>query len=562
MARHGCARPLLLGGLVCAACRWRSTAAAAQPPDSGDLCSEGKPVFVLGAGISGLVAAHSLQHFGCKVVVFEAMDRVGGRTHTLGSEHGPFAGAEEGAHWVHGGVDNLPSSKLLSWLGVEQVRVGGDEVWEGTRDALTLYDKNSGRPLTDKERDASFDLFLSADAAVGDYVSDLCDNDEACNLTVAEAWTQALSGRKFTGEDELRLRWHQRVDYEQDAGAAIAQLNARAEYYDDYTSFYPDEGDAGWERRGDGFVRGGYVSVVDGLAKGLDVRLSSPVAAIEHSEEEVVLRMVDGRRHHGAAAVVTASVGALQEQLRTGALSFEPPLPAKKTAALGRLGMGPVTKLLVKLRNSTDERRLGPYVTGWVVKRDQVLTMCVRSDAEGRVKHVLECFAGGEASVRAQDYSKEELMQRVDHELSGILGPGQVEDVMTSGWNTNPYFMGAWSYVRPGGKSTDIDTWAAPVGQRLHFAGEGSCRMMYGCVHAAVVSGARAAHDILRGRLSEDSASTWPFFSKDLLKLCTERPSIAAGQPRRSRSGSKAWWMRFGGLPARPGPGATGTVVV
>ena len=101
--------------------------------------------------------------------MLEALDRLGGRTHTLHT--GVFAGREEGAHWVHGGIDNVPVSTLLDMHKVGQVRVGGDDDYEGSRSRLLML-SSSNVPLTAAERDVSFDLFESARAASEAFASE------------------------------------------------------------------------------------------------------------------------------------------------------------------------------------------------------------------------------------------------------------------------------------------------------------------------------------------------------------------------------------------------------
>jgi hypothetical protein len=56
---------------------------------------------ILGAGMSGLGAAHYLHTHtqGCTIRILEARDVPGGRVRTL--ETGPFAGMEVGAGWIH-----------------------------------------------------------------------------------------------------------------------------------------------------------------------------------------------------------------------------------------------------------------------------------------------------------------------------------------------------------------------------------------------------------------------------------------------------------------------------
>ena len=58
-----------------------------------------KDVIVIGAGISGLVAASTLVQKGANVIILEAKDYVGGRIKTNRSLGEPF---EFGAGWIHG----------------------------------------------------------------------------------------------------------------------------------------------------------------------------------------------------------------------------------------------------------------------------------------------------------------------------------------------------------------------------------------------------------------------------------------------------------------------------
>ena len=74
-------------------------------------------VVVVGAGISGLVAARALQLSGVDVVVVEGRDRIGGRTHTI-----ELAGAavDLGGSWIHDGAGS-PMLPLVDALGIERL---------------------------------------------------------------------------------------------------------------------------------------------------------------------------------------------------------------------------------------------------------------------------------------------------------------------------------------------------------------------------------------------------------------------------------------------------------
>ena len=114
--------------------RWRS-----QPScPAGD-----ETIVVVGAGIAGLGAAHALSLLACRVVVLEARDRIGGRTHTWRT--GPFVGAEEGARWIHGGQDNVVLTRLFSLLGLSMHRTPGDEVYQSGMHSLHAWFANGTR---------------------------------------------------------------------------------------------------------------------------------------------------------------------------------------------------------------------------------------------------------------------------------------------------------------------------------------------------------------------------------------------------------------------------------
>ena len=69
----------------------------------------GKNVIVIGAGISGLVAASTLIQNGANVIILEAKDHIGGRIRTDRSLGIPF---EYGAGWIHGPSKDNPIRNL------------------------------------------------------------------------------------------------------------------------------------------------------------------------------------------------------------------------------------------------------------------------------------------------------------------------------------------------------------------------------------------------------------------------------------------------------------------
>ena len=64
-------------------------------------------------------------------------------------------------------------------------------------------------------------------------------------------------------------------------------------------------------------------------------------------------------------------------------------------------------------------------------------------------------------------------------------------------WSTDPFARGSYSYPAVGGKPEDRQTLAAPVADRLFFAGEATNAVKYATVHGAYASGQRAAKELL-----------------------------------------------------------------
>ena len=79
-----------------------------------------KPVVVVGAGLSGMTAAYYLAQAGVPVKLFEALDRVGGRTYTVQDKLGPV---DHGAGYV--GSTQTAVKALLQELNVETHKVPG-----------------------------------------------------------------------------------------------------------------------------------------------------------------------------------------------------------------------------------------------------------------------------------------------------------------------------------------------------------------------------------------------------------------------------------------------------
>jgi monoamine oxidase len=131
------------------------------------------------------------------------------------------------------------------------------------------------------------------------------------------------------------------------------------------------------------------------------------------------------------------------------------------------------------------------FPTWWTVHPldAPVLTAWAPADAAERLSNLPDCEIC-EQAIRAA--------ARVLH-LPLEICREQLVTAYTHNWQTDSHSRGAYSYVAAGGGSEVQREFAAPLGETLFFAGEGTnFAGHHGTVHGAIASGYRAAAEILR----------------------------------------------------------------
>jgi monoamine oxidase len=74
---------------------------------------------------------------------------------------------------------------------------------------------------------------------------------------------------------------------------------------------------------------------------------------------------------------------------------------------------------------------------------------------------------------------------------------GKPQSVLTTHWSEDPHFKGAYSYSQAGGSAAQYEIFAQPIAERLFFAGEHTIFEYHGTTHGALLSGLRAAEQII-----------------------------------------------------------------
>jgi monoamine oxidase len=238
------------------------------------------------------------------------------------------------------------------------------------------------------------------------------------------------------------------------------------------------------------------------LTEGLDIRLNTPVTRVRWDGPGGGVAAETPRGTVSArSCIVTVSTGVLA----SGALAFDPPLPARVMDAVHSLPMGLATK--VAIRATTADRLDLPMHCSVerVVSEPGMKLMPFQCWPYGR-DYVQGWIGGSTAWDLARD-GDAALVDFAFGYLRSMFG-GRVDRVFAGGaslvtrWGADPWVRGAYCYAVPGAAGAR-DVLAEPVADgHLMFAGE-ACHVPYGGTLAgAWLSGqaaARVAGEAVRG---------------------------------------------------------------
>jgi monoamine oxidase len=452
-------------------------------------------VVIVGAGVAGLTCAYRLQQAGIASRVFDASDRIGGRTWTLRDYFAQGQIAEHGGEFISLGqhdVQRLAAELGLQLINLNRHEPGNDiDLFDGTRytakQAKADYLAQVRGPLRAAFRAAGYPTKYDRSTRAG----------RALDHTSVAEWieTNVPGGRSSK------------------IGALLAN-GCVGEYGGD-----PGEQSAlnliyllGFERQGrfniDGtdealHIVGGNDQLATRMAAALpsgSVETNAALVAVrKRSDGSLTCTFESENRTYDVAAerlLLAIPFTTLRKvDLRGVRLS---PL---KRIAIDNLDLGTNAKLHMQFKRRiwNEEHYDGssyvqfPYEESWDVSAAQQGDYGILVGFPGGKRGVLPAAAHGPApKAIADEYVRE--LDRIYPGIAKLYTGVAYLDV----WAHDPWHHGAYSYYKVGQYTRFAGIEPVPEGN-VFFAGEQTSYNDMGYINGAVISGERAAHQIMRG---------------------------------------------------------------
>lgn len=414
---------------------------------------------IVGAGVAGLMAAHTLARHNVTIDIIEGRARLGGRICTLTSKEFSIP-IELGAEFIHG--TSPITEGLLNAANVEWNEVDGQQ-----------YVLREGKWTNQEFQDEHWSTLL----------------DSMMEITTDLPFAEFLQ-HKFSGDSHKPLRMRARSFVE---GYNAADMNFAS------TLALREE----WVQASNGIQArptAGYQAIIDYLVRSLSqenctIHTSQTVDEISWDSKHASAHTASGEMYPSDCLIVTVPIGVL----RKGLIRFHPEQPIHKEA-FDNIGVGPVVKFHFEFEEGfwREQRQISADL-GFIFSDARIPTWWTRRPL---LAPVLVGWIGGPEAARLAE-EPEYLYQHALESLGYIFNvpapilTQAIKAYHIANWTLDPFSHGAYSFAM-------VRTpWAKNIlnnvgSDALYFAGEALAELpSTGTVEAALHSGISVANRII-----------------------------------------------------------------
>jgi len=259
---------------------------------------------------------------------------------------------------------------------------------------------------------------------------------------------------------------------------------------------------------------GGYSSILGELRRDIPpetLLLGHAATLVQWSgppdSPPVTVHCQNGRRFTADHLICTLPLGVLQERAAT---IFQPPLPPERLTAIQRLGFGTVNKIFLEYERPVLPAGVTELLLAWE-PTDESLPLAQRWQKKiysfaKLSETLLLAWVSGEEAEHMETLAYDEVGRVCTEVLAKFLGDTCVplpKRTICTGWRSQPYTRGSYTFIKSGSSQSDIYTINAPLcapgdtRPRVLFAGEHCHPSFYSTVHGAYLTGRSVVKQVL-----------------------------------------------------------------
>jgi len=477
-----------------------------------------KTVVIIGAGLAGLGAAHTLTHSKktqFNVVLLEAKPQAGGRAYTVLSSDGKY-GLDMGAFSLYyykkaSSLTDIVERKKLAWKRIKDydtypgprisILSNGEEISESSteyyedifddlKDELSdCGEKNDWKITAHKKWKKSDPRCLNPDSSMAEYIH--IRFSEVLPIVPPKPLPKGCTPKHILNNFLVQEAFMDGV-----SDTSLMDNSAYGDYDDPNGQF---------------MERASFADIVSSIVQELppnSLQCTTPVSSVQWgTTQPSLVHCENGQTIAADHIIITPSVGVLKHW--TANNFFQPQLSMEKTQAISKLGMGEgcvmffeFSEPLLDREHSTlelfwlDEDQGYPASYPWAWELDLLVKV--------KDSNIYGVWLTGEKAMQAGLASEADVIEGVSLVLEKFLKrpiarPTKVHRQL---WTADPYTRGIYSYCARGSNGGDRLSLAqpedGPTGLQLLFAGEATQVNIFATANGAFESGVREAKRLLK----------------------------------------------------------------